>query len=167
MQGTKVVKARSKALVQREFNRLIMTGNRTSPSSHEASLDRANGTCQTRDMVYSLPDPVRLTRHDPDRNMARFYALALEPTLFGEVVLLRNWGRIGTSGRTAMETCATRYEAEVSAGRTLRMKLRRGYVEVACGDPCHDPDGPPRKRVQLGAEAELPETGVIGYRIGE
>ncbi|WP_310220372.1 WGR domain-containing protein [Neorhizobium sp. 2083] len=31
--------------------------------------------------------------------MARFYALAVQPTLFGEVSLVRAWGRIGTRGQ--------------------------------------------------------------------
>lgn len=31
-----------------------------------------------------------------ERNMARFYELSVEPTLFGEVALVRRWGRIGT-----------------------------------------------------------------------
>ena len=34
---------------------------------------------------------------DPARNMARFYTMALQPTLFGEWALLREWGRIGSA----------------------------------------------------------------------
>lgn len=34
--------------------------------------------------------------------MARFYMLSLEPALFGEVAVLRHWGRIGTRGRQAL-----------------------------------------------------------------
>lgn len=36
-----------------------------------------------------------LRRIDRARNMARFYALGVEPTLFGEFALVREWGRIG------------------------------------------------------------------------
>ena len=42
---------------------------------------------------------IRLTRTDPARNMARFYTMALQPTLFGEWALLKEWGRIGSAGR--------------------------------------------------------------------
>ena len=35
-----------------------------------------------------------LERRDPSRNMARFYVLAIEPTLFGDMALVREWGRI-------------------------------------------------------------------------
>ena len=42
---------------------------------------------------------IHLTRIDPARNMARFYTMALQPTLFGEWAPLREWGRIGSAGR--------------------------------------------------------------------
>ncbi|WP_346658164.1 WGR domain-containing protein [Bradyrhizobium sp. 138] len=32
---------------------------------------------------------------DPARNMARFYVLTIEPPLFGDTALLREWGRLG------------------------------------------------------------------------
>ncbi|WP_434057371.1 WGR domain-containing protein [Bradyrhizobium japonicum] len=32
--------------------------------------------------------------------MRRFYALSTQLTLFGEMSLIRHWGRIGTSGKT-------------------------------------------------------------------
>ena len=47
---------------------------------------------KTRAMIDKLPDPLRLTRCNPDLNMARFYVIALEPTLFGEVAVVRSWG---------------------------------------------------------------------------
>src|SRR2546430_13587584 len=33
-----------------------------------------------------------LERRDPARNMARFYVLTIEPTLFGDTALVREWG---------------------------------------------------------------------------
>jgi predicted DNA-binding WGR domain protein len=71
-----------------------------------------------------------LHRIDPDRNMARFYCVDVAPTLFGEVSVLRTWGRIGTQGRMSLETCATPGEAETVAARTLRQKAQRGYRKV-------------------------------------
>ena len=35
---------------------------------------------------------IHLRRIDPTRNMARFYAMAVQPTLFGEWSLQREWG---------------------------------------------------------------------------
>ncbi|QRG10307.1 WGR domain-containing protein (plasmid) [Xanthobacter dioxanivorans] len=44
---------------------------------------------------------VQLRRIDPSRNMARFYMLTVQPSLFGEWCLVREWGRIGSPGRVA------------------------------------------------------------------
>ena len=40
---------------------------------------------------------------------------------------LRSWDRIGTRGRTSVETWASAGEDEDAAGRTPRQKSRRGY----------------------------------------
>jgi len=69
-----------------------------------------------------------LHRIDPEANMARFYRVDIAPTLFGEVCVLRTWGRIGTRGRTCIETWESAAEAEKAAVRTLRQKARRGYL---------------------------------------
>lgn len=75
--------------------------------------------------------PVHLTRRDPDRNMARFYRIALAPTLFGEVALVRNWGRVGTTGQAMMETFEAGCDAAAAAAVLERAKRRKGYVETA------------------------------------
>lgn len=71
---------------------------------------------------------VLLHRVKAEVDMARFYHVDIAPTLFGEVSVLRSWGRIGTHGRTSVETCVTPEEAETAAARTLRQKAQRGYV---------------------------------------
>lgn len=75
--------------------------------------------------------PILFRRIDARRNMARFYILSLEPTLFGEVAVLRRWGRIGTRGRQASTLHATMAEARLALERQAARRLRRGYVEVA------------------------------------
>ncbi|MDE1993002.1 MAG: WGR domain-containing protein [Rhizobiaceae bacterium] len=70
-----------------------------------------------------------LQRVDGERNMARFYVLALQPTLFGEVSLIRNWGRIGTDGQTKVETFQTGKDVTAAYSRIERSKRRRGYAE--------------------------------------
>jgi predicted DNA-binding WGR domain protein len=59
--------------------------------------------------------PLHLRRIDPARNMARFYALSIQPTLFGGASLVRNWGRIGTNGQAMMET----FDEDGVAGEAL------------------------------------------------
>jgi predicted DNA-binding WGR domain protein len=68
-----------------------------------------------------------LYRIDPETNMARFYCIDVAVTLFGDVSVLRTWGRIGTHGRASIETCASFEEAERAVSRTLRKKTQRGY----------------------------------------
>ena len=75
-----------------------------------------------------------LHRIDPDAKMARFYNIALASTLFGEVAVLRSWGRIGKGGRTTIETWPSADDAEAAAVRTLRQKSRRGYCPA--GQSC-------------------------------
>ncbi len=42
---------------------------------------------------------VTLYRIDPARNMRRFYRLDVQPDLFGQHCLMREWGRIGRGGQ--------------------------------------------------------------------
>ena len=77
------------------------------------------------------PSPVyRFRRIDATRNMARFYMLSLEPTLFGEVAVLRHWGRIGGRGRQALSLHATLAEAETVLVQQVARRRRRGYSEA-------------------------------------
>lgn len=84
------------------------------------------------DRAMELTDttPVHLINVDPEINMARFYGIELQPTLFGEVCVLRTWGRIGTNGQAMRVT----YDDEAQASEALhnleKEKLRRGYVPV-------------------------------------
>jgi hypothetical protein len=66
--------------------------------NHPISLD---GRCQTRDSAGMITQPYNLyvERIAPEKNMARFYALALQPTLFGGMSLVRAWGWIGARGQ--------------------------------------------------------------------
>ncbi len=81
-------------------------------------------------MEMTATKPVHLIHVGPNANMARFYGIELQPTLFGEVTVLRTWGRIGTNGQAMRVT----YEDEAQADEVLqkleKQKLRRGYVTV-------------------------------------
>jgi len=69
-----------------------------------------------------------LVRIVPSQNMARFYGIALQPTLFGEVAVVRCWGRIGTRGRVKSATYANAEQAADVFAKLERKKLLRGYV---------------------------------------
>ena len=94
------------------------------------SLDRRAFLTDNRSMELTDTTPVHLIHVDPDVNMARFYGIELQPTLFGEMSVLRTWGRIGTNGQAMMVT----YDDEAQASEALhsleKQKRRRGYVPV-------------------------------------
>jgi predicted DNA-binding WGR domain protein len=76
------------------------------------------------------PGPRFFRRIDPKRNMARFYVVMLQPTLFGEMAVVRQWGRIGTRGREKIDYFGGDAEA-ISAATTLaERKRRRGYADL-------------------------------------
>ena len=71
--------------------------------------------------------PIHLTRVDPDQNMARFYEMSVQPTLFGEATIFRNWGRIGTRGQSMMVTYRGIDDAAAAVTKLEHQKQRRGY----------------------------------------
>ena len=77
--------------------------------------------------MLTQPYHLYVERVDPARNMARFYTLAIEPTLFGTPRLLRRWGRIGTSGRTMVHHFEREEEAVALFLNLLRDRRAHGY----------------------------------------
>lgn len=71
-----------------------------------------------------------IERTDRARNMARFYALSIEPNLFGEACLTRRWGRIGTAGQVLIHHFEREKDAVVLFLELLRQKRGRGYRTV-------------------------------------
>lgn len=94
------------------------------------SLDRLGRRADYSGMISPENTPVDLVRIDRSQNMARFYGIGLQPTLFGEVSVVRSWGRIGTRGRTMSVTFGDATQAAEACDKLEQQKLRRGYVEV-------------------------------------
>ncbi len=70
-----------------------------------------------------------LRRIDPARNMSRFYALDIVASLFGEAILVRRWGRIGSSGQRLEMWIDEPSSAQAALDRLVRAKTRRGYLQ--------------------------------------
>lgn len=71
---------------------------------------------------------VYLERIDPEKNACRFYRAAVRPTLFGDWVLIREWGRIGSPRGQRMEQWfGEQAQAIAACERLVAVKRRRGY----------------------------------------
>jgi predicted DNA-binding WGR domain protein len=69
---------------------------------------------------------VVLYRIDDAKRMYRYYRLDVQPNLFGEWCLMREWGRIGSTGKMRSLPFPTPQEA-YAAFWQRREKERRGY----------------------------------------
>jgi predicted DNA-binding WGR domain protein len=61
-------------------------------------------------------------------NMARYYVLSIEPSLFGDATLIREWGRIGQPGQRKIELYESQSRAVEALDTWLQRKRRRGYL---------------------------------------
>jgi predicted DNA-binding WGR domain protein len=71
-----------------------------------------------------------LRRFEPEQNVARFYALMIERDLFGRIVLVRQWGRIGSRGRERLDEHANEIAAAEAMIKLAAAKRRRGYQDL-------------------------------------
>jgi predicted DNA-binding WGR domain protein len=70
---------------------------------------------------------ITLFRTDPPRNMCRFYRLDVQRDLFGAWCVMREWGRIGSSGQLRSVPYANEPKARQALDRQRRRKEARGY----------------------------------------
>lgn len=68
-----------------------------------------------------------LTKSDPSANIHRFYRMDIVPGLFGDWGLLRNWGRIGSSGQVRTDWFETKKAAKDARFELHMQKAKRGY----------------------------------------
>tara|TARA_R110002020_G_scaffold116694_1_gene267307 strand:- start:4161 stop:4355 length:195 start_codon:yes stop_codon:yes gene_type:complete len=59
--------------------------------------------------------------------MARYYAVSLSQTLFGEICVVRSWGRIGSRGREMRHYFTQELDALELLLDVLKKKRKRGY----------------------------------------
>jgi predicted DNA-binding WGR domain protein len=70
---------------------------------------------------------IYLERHDPDKNMHRFYQIYVAPGIFGDWSLVREWGRVGSPGTVRKEWFDTEEEAINAAQQLSQSKQKGGY----------------------------------------
>lgn len=70
---------------------------------------------------------IYLERHDPDKNMHRFYQIYVAPGIFGDWSLVREWGRVGSPGTVRKEWFNAEEEAINAAQLLSQSKQKGGY----------------------------------------
>lgn len=68
-----------------------------------------------------------LEKRRPDCNQYRYYAIQVQPTLFGGWIVQREWGRIGHPGTVRETHYPTQQEAQAAGPWWCQRKQRRGY----------------------------------------
>lgn len=88
--------------------------------------------------MIAQPYHLYIERIDATKNMARFYALSIQPTLFGQASLLRCWGRIGCRGQQKIHMFEHEDQAVDLFLELLSEKRTKGYrPRTNCGNPDH------------------------------
>lgn len=69
-----------------------------------------------------------LTKTEPEANLKRFYRMEIVQGLFGDWGVMRNWGRIGSSGQLRTDWFETEAEAKNARFELHMAKAKRGYA---------------------------------------
>ncbi|MGO7758339.1 WGR domain-containing protein [Rhizobium leguminosarum bv. viciae] len=85
--------------------------------------------------MITQPYQLYVERKDATKNMARYYAMSIEPNLFGEACLIRRWGRIGAGGQRRVHHFKQEDEAVKLFLQLLRKRRSRGYRPKPHGRP--------------------------------
>jgi len=70
---------------------------------------------------------VVLYRIDTARRMHRYYRMDVQLDLFGQWCVIREWGRIGSTGQTRCMPFPALHEAQTALQRQRSAKEQRGY----------------------------------------
>jgi predicted DNA-binding WGR domain protein len=74
---------------------------------------------------------LHLVSLNPAKNRYRFCTLAWQTSLFGELALVRTWGRLGKVGRSQAHFYPDVMSAQPAIIALLRRRLRHGYRAVS------------------------------------
>jgi predicted DNA-binding WGR domain protein len=98
----------------------------------QAGRHIARGTLKSRkNSAHFNAGGVVLRRIDPAKNMNRFYSLEVERDLLGRLILVRRWGRIGTTGKIRLDEYGGEGEALAALQALHIAKKRNGYQPIA------------------------------------
>jgi len=106
--------------------------NQSGATDSKLSLDLG---AEISDSVGMIAQPYHLyiERTDATKNMARYYAMEISATLFGDACLTRTWGRIGNKGQSKAHHFKREEEAVDLFLDVMRQKRSRGYRPCRAG----------------------------------
>lgn len=91
-------------------------------------MDLVDGPARHWSMAQDTIQYLVLDRCDPSCNMACYYVLSIETSLFGDASLIREWGRLGRPGQRRVELYENQSCAMEALETWLQRKQRRGYM---------------------------------------
>lgn len=65
---------------------------------------------------------------DPTRNRFRYYELAIDTDLWGNVILVYHWGRLGTNGQRQVNWPASEKRIATLLEKTAQVRALHGYT---------------------------------------
>ena len=69
-------------------------------------------------------------KHEPKKNIHRYYSLHIQPTLFGEWDVVRQWGRVGQrGGRQRADHYLSYDEAKCRYEALCRLRVTHQYAQ--------------------------------------
>jgi predicted DNA-binding WGR domain protein len=96
------------------------------------SLDAGFMVCDTAPTMIEICPDIHLKCIDPARNKKRYYCLSLQTNLFGEISLIRYWGRLGSKrGQYKTDLYLNDQMARTAMQALIRQKLSKGYQTQA------------------------------------
>lgn len=105
---------------------LIKNVNLSGAIDSPNSLDERAWMFESAGMI-TQPYHIYIERTEAAKNMARYYAMEISKTLFGDTCLTRSWGRIGGRGQSKMHHFKCENEAVDLFLDLMRQKRKRGY----------------------------------------
>ncbi len=90
-------------------------------------MSEGRGTMEiAAEQVAQFEHYVRLVSYAPEHNRHRFYLFSWQRSLYGELVLVCTWGRMGTLGRSR-SICFPEGLPVMNLERLINRRLQRGY----------------------------------------
>lgn len=95
------------------------------PTPTRASLNPQAGNAQVTPLLASYR---YLEKQDPATHQRQFCALSVQPTLFGDWSLVREWGGLGTPSQIEVKGYASQAAAEAAFAQQVQEARQGGYA---------------------------------------